>query len=585
MAFDGIFLSGLKEEIKENSLYSRIDKVSMPTKDDLILSMKGKNGAKKLLFCIRSGSQRVHYITDNIENPPTPPMICMLLRKYLVGAIVIGVRQAETDRILFIDFDASNEIGDRIRLTLCFEIMGTYSNVILLDGDEKIIDALKRVDFAASSVRQILPGLRYTFPAKQDKLCLSLTDSNSVTDFILEKSNMPLSKAIITSVQGISPIISRELAFRACGGDKYVSELGEEEIKRLGDAVCKAAEGVNNCEKAYIITDKNEKPFDISFMPIFQYGDLMTVSEYTSYSSLLECFYFQKDKADRNRHRGHELFKLVNSCIERISKKLELQIEELKRCADRDKYRIYAELINANIYRLEKGSFYYDLENYYDNNTVVRIACDAALSPQKNAQKYYKMYKKSVKAETMLTELIEKGRLELEYLRSVTDELTRCESDAEINQVREELIESGYMKKKSLKGSKKYPKALPPHEFVTSDGFTVYVGRNNVQNDKLSMKQANNHDIFLHVQKQSGSHVIIVSDNRDITENAIEEAAVIAACYSSAGESSLVSVDYTPVKNLKKPTGAKAGYVIYHIYNTVIVKPDKEKTESMRVKK
>lgn len=584
MALDGIFLSGLKAEIEENSLYSRVDKVSMPTKDEIILSLRGRNGAKKLLLCIRSNCPRIHYITENIENPPSPPMICMLLRKYLTGAMITGLRQVETDRVLFIDFDATNEIGDKIRLSLCFEIMGTYSNVILLDEEMKIIDSLRRIDFSASSVRQILPGIKYTFPAKQDKLNLADTDAKTVTKAIEEKENMLLSKAVMTKVQGISPIVSREIAFLSCSGDKYVCETDTNEILKLQNAIEQIKGFVDRCGKAYMLTDSKGKPFDFSFMPIHQYGSEMKLIEFNSQSEMLQSFYFEKDKADRNRHRGHELFHLVNNNIERVSKKLNLQREDLKKCADREKYRINAELINAYIYKLEKGSFYYDVENYYDNNKVIRIPCDPSLSPQKNAQKYFKLYKKAVKAEEMLTELIEKGNQELMYLHSVIDELSRCETDAEANQIREELIEAGYLRQKNIKGSKKLSKALPPHEFLTTDGFTVLVGRNNTQNDKLSMKQANNRDMFLHVQKQPGSHVIIVSDNREISDKAIEEAAVIASVYSSAAESSLVTVDYTPVKNLKKPVGAKAGFVIYHTYNSINVKPDREAVERMKVK-
>lgn len=584
MALDGIFLSGLKAEIEENSLFSRVDKVSMPTREEIILTLRGRNGAKKLLFCIRANSPRVHYIDETIENPPSPPMICMLLRKYLIGAMVTGLRQVETDRILFIDFDATSEIGDRIKLSLCFEIMGTYSNVILLDEEMKIIDALKRIDFAASSVRQIIPGLKYIFPPKQNKLNLSVTDAGAVVSAIEEKENLLLSKAVMASVQGVSPIISREIAFLSCGDDKYVCEMNSSEKTTLLSVIKSVKKSVGVCPKAYLLTDENNKPIDFAFMPITQYGERMTLHEFSSKSEMLQNFYLEKDKADRNRHRGQELFRLLNNNIERVSKKLNLQSIDLEKCADREKLRINAELINAYIYQLEKGSFYYDLENYYDDNKIIRIPCDPSLSPQKNAQKYYKQYKKSVKAEEMLTELIEKGKQELEYLRSVVDELTRCETDAEASHVREELIEAGYLRKKSFKGSKKLPKALPPHKFMTSDGFTVYVGRNNVQNDKLSMKQSNNHDMFLHIQKQPGSHVIIVSDNREITDRAVEEAAVIAGVYSSGASSSMVTIDYTAVKNLKKPVGARAGYVIYHIYNSINVKPDKDFAESLRIK-
>ena len=583
MALDGIFLSGIRAEIENSSLFSRIDKVSMPAKDELILTLRSRGGVKRLFFCIRPDCPRVHFVTESIENPPSPPMICMLLRKYLVGAMITGIRQLETDRVLFFDLDATSEIGDKIKLMLCFEIMGTYSNVILLDGNMKIIDSLKRIDFAASSVRQIIPGLDYIFPPKQDKLSLENASADEVLLFIKEKNTLLLSKAFSSCVQGVSPVIGREAAHIACGGDKYVSELSENETERLKKAVNMIKERVGKYDSAYMLKNEENKPFDFSFIPVNQYADKFVMTEFSSYSELLECFYREKDINDRNRHRGQELFRVVNNNIERVSKKLNLQHEDLKKCADRDKYKVYAELINAYIYKLEKGSFYYDVENYYEGGKTVRIPCEASLSPQKNAQRYFRLYKKAVKAEQMLITLIEKGEEELEYLKSVEDELTRCRSEAETNAIREELTESGYLRKRNIKGSKKKAKALEPHRFITSDGFTVLVGRNNVQNDRLSMKEANNHDMFLHVQKQPGSHVIIISDNRDISDRAIEEAAVIASVYSSASQSSLVTVDYTFVRNLKKPVGAKAGYVIYHVYNSINVKPDAQQVEKKRV--
>lgn len=584
MALDGIYLSKIRTEIENNALYSRVDKVSQPSKDELVLYLRGKNGPNKLLLCARANSPRIQFTSRTLENPATPPMLCMLLRKHLTGAMIKAVRQHQCDRILFIDFDASNEIGDRVLLTLCIEVMGKYSNIILFDENKRIIDSVKRVDISTSSVRQILPGLEYTLPPEQTKNNIRTNTADEIVDCILKSEEHRLSKAIMSSLQGVSPIVCRELAHRCCGADKYISELSEAEIEGLKIEIEKLRISFNDIGKAYMVIDSGGKPIDYSFMPITQYGNEVSVKEYDSYGLLLDDFYYEKDRIERTRHKGQELFRLVSNLIERTARKINIQKEELEACADRETLRIYAELINANVYRLEKGCFYYDLENYYDNNNPVRIKCDPSLNPVKNAQKYYKEYKKAQTAEKMLTELIEKGENELEYLRTVEDELIRADTENELNLIREELMSMGYVKN-CRKNGKKPPKALPPLEFRTSDGFTVLVGRNNLQNDRLSMRVANNHDMFLHIQKQPGSHVIIVSDNKEISDNAIEEAAVIAAYYSSARESSRVPIDYTYVKNLKKPVGAKPGYVIYHVYYTITVKPDYEAVKKMQIKK
>lgn len=584
MALDGIYLHKLKNEIENVAVGSRIDKVSQPSKDEIVLTLRGRNGSKKLLLCVRANSPRIQLTKHSLENPSVPPMLCMLLRKHLVGAMIKEIRQQELDRILFIDLDATNEIGDKVMLTVCIEIMGKYSNIILIDENNKIIDSIKRVDFSTSSVRQILPGLSYALPPGQTK-CNLLTDDPSDAIRLIDGTDMGqrLSKAVLSAVQGISPIVAREIAYEVCGEDKFIGEVTKDELSKIKRLLSEIKFSLEDNAKAYMVSDETGKPIDYSFLDIHQYGHKASIRQYDSYSELLDDYYFEKDRIERTRHKGQELFKLVSNLTERTAKKLNLQREELKKCADRETLRIYAELINANAYRLEKGAFYYDIENYYDENKLVRISCDPSLNPVKNAQKYYKEYKKAQTAERMLTQLIEKGEEELEYFKTVEDELIRSDSESELNSIREELASLGYVKSKR-KSNKKPPKALPPMEFETTDGYTVLVGRNNIQNDKLSMKQANNHDMFMHIQKQPGSHVIIVSDNREISDKAIEEAAVIAAYYSSARQSSRVPIDYTLVKNLKKPNGAKPGYVIYHVYYTITVKPDSAFVESLRRK-
>lgn len=581
MALDGIFLSKVKNELKEKAVGLRVDKVNQPTRDEVVLNLRGKGCNYKLLLCVRADSPRLHFTSHNIDNPPVPPMFCMLLRKHLTGAMIKDVRQHETDRIIFIDFDATNEIGDRVELTIVMEIMGKYSNMILISG-EKIIDSMKRVDFTTSSVRQILPGLQYALPPQQDKLSIETTDVETILDRVLSYREKSLSSAILNSIQGVSPVVAREIAHKTAFDDIQVSFLDNPQIDILRYVLEDFAASLGN-GTVYMLTESDGKPKDMSVIDVKQYGDMLSVIEYESAAELLDDFYFERDRINRINHRGHELIKLLNNLIERTARKLALQREELKRCEDKDTLKLYGELILANLYRLGKGVTYYEVENYYDNCEVIRIPCNPALSPTENQKKYYKDYRKSQTAEKMLAGLIEDGENEIVYLESVLDELSRADTDSEISAIRLELQNGGYIK--NLKGKKqKPPKELPPIEFMSSDGFKILVGRNNIQNDKLSLKTAMKNDMWLHTQKIPGSHVIIVADGKEISDESIEEAAVIAAYFSKAKDSSLVPVDYTRVKALKKPNGAKAGMVIYHEYWTIITNPDKDLVEKLRVK-
>ena len=581
MALDGIFLSKVKNELKEKAVGLRVDKVNQPTRDEVILNLRGKGCNYKLLLCVRADSPRLHFTSHNIDNPPVPPMFCMLLRKHLTGAMIKDVRQHETDRIIFIDFDAINEIGDRVELTIVMEIMGKYSNMILISG-EKIIDSMKRVDYTTSSVRQILPGLMYVLPPQQDKLSIETTDIDVILDRILSFREKSLSSAILNSIQGVSPVVAREIAHKTAFDDIQVSYLDNQQIDILKAVLTEFAESIG-CSTVYMLTEKSGKPKDMSVVDVKQYGDILGVKEYESAAELLDDFYFERDRINRINHRGHELIKLLNNLVERTSRKLALQREELKRCEDKETLKLYGELILANLYRLNKGVTYYEVENYYNNCELVKIPCNPALSPTENQKKYYKDYRKAQTAEKMLAGLIQDGENEIVYLESVLDELSRADTDSEISTIRLELQNGGYIK--NLKGKKqKPPKELPPIEFMSSDGFKILVGRNNIQNDKLSLKTAMKNDMWLHTQKIPGSHVIICGDGKEISDESIEEAAVIAAYYSKAKDSSLVPVDYTRVKALKKPNGAKAGMVIYHEYWTIITNPDKELVEKLRVK-
>ncbi len=580
MALDGITLGLIKNELKTYILGSKIEKIHQPSRNELVFILRTRNGGYRLYLSCDGQSPRVHLTRYNLENPKTPPMLCMLLRKRLCGATLTDINQIKNDRILVFEFDGTTEIGDRTKYYVICEIMGQRSNIILCDNDYKIIDAIKRVDEEKSSIREILPGLKYELPPLQEKCDILNDDAQSITKSILAHPEKMLSKAILESIEGFSPIVGREIAYRTVFGDKQVGILSDIENERLENEINIIKNEINE-NKFCMLESADRVPFDFSFTNIRQYGSSLTKKEYDSVSELLDDFYFEKDKLNRIKRKASDLFKLLNSAVERTSRKINNRRIELEKSENREQIRIYAELITANQYRLTAKSSVYELENYYDNNNIIKIPANPALSPLQNAQKYFKEYKKAVNAEKLLYNLIDEGEQELVYLDTVIDNLTRAETEREITEIRDELEQGGYIKSK--KGNKnKKEKPLPPMEFTSSDGFRILVGRNNVQNDILTLKTAMNYDMWLHVQKHAGSHTVIIADRKEISETAIYEAACIAAYHSKARNSSSVPVDYTLIKNVKKPTGGKPGKVIYNTYNTLYVTPKKELVEKLK---
>ena len=573
MALDGIFLHLLSEELKEVLIGSKVDKIHQTQKTELVFTLRTRSGAYRLLMSASGNAPRLHLTTQQIENPPKPPMLCMLLRKHLGGATLLDIQQEGLDRILKLVFSSVNELGDRVTRTLVIEIMAQYSNIILLDENDVIIDAVKRVDNTKSSVREVLPALRYELPPKQNKLSIIDDTPEDILTAITSK-NTKLNNAILSSMEGMSPVLCREIAFRTAGIDAVADELTEyQKIKLAFELEILKNTVLNRTVSPNAVADTDGKLLDFSFVPITQYGSAAQYLSYESLSETLERFYFERERLARTKSKAEDLFKNINNLIERLSKKISNQLAELEECKDREEKKIFAELINANLYRLNKGLTVYELENYYDDYKTVAIPVKPELTPTENAQRYYKEYRKLRTAEEMLTKLIAEGREELVYLRTVLDELSRAETEREISEIRQELSDGGFVKQKN-QGKIKRSQPMPPLEFNAPDGFKVYVGRNNIQNDKLSLKTAMKSDLWFHIQKAPGSHVILSLEGREPTEKAMEYAAKVAAYYSSGREAGAVEVDYTEVRNLKKPVGAKPGFVIYHVYNSVLVKPE-----------
>lgn len=583
MALDGITLRIIKDELKNYIIGAKVEKIHQPSKNELVFILRTRNGAYRLYSSCDGQSPRVHLTRYSLENPKTPPMLCMLFRKRLVGATLVDIRQIKNDRIIIFDFDGTTEIGDKTEYHLICEIMGQRSNIILCDCNYKILDAVKRVDETKSQIREILPGIFYEFPPLQEKSDIISGDTSAIVKNILNKSEKMLSKGILEVIEGFSPIVCREIAYRTVFGDKQIGLLTEIEVERLANELETIKKEISENPIPQVLISSDNTSFDFSFTDIRQYGKVVEKKEYETFFELLDDFYFERDKVSRIKRRASDLFKILNSSVERTARKINNRRAELEKSENREQLRVFAELITANQYRLTEKSSVYSVENYYDDNKIIDIPVNPALTAQQNAQRYFKEYKKAANAEKLLHSLIEDGEQELVYLDTVIDNLSRANTDREISEIREELENGGYVKSKKG-GKQKKEKSLSPLEFVSSDGLKILVGRNNVQNDILTLKTAKNYDMWLHVQKQAGSHTIIIADKKEITETAIYEAACIAAYHSKSKDSSSVAVDYTIVKNVKKPVGAKPGKVIYNTYNTVYVTPEKALIEKLTVK-
>ena len=585
MALDGVYLNLIKKELEGVLLDGRVDKIHQPSKEEILFTIRTRECAYKLIFNTSAGTARVHITNTQIENPKTPPMFCMLMRKHLLNGKLISIRQDGFERILYFDFDSANEMGDICRFTLAVEIMGRRSNLILINNEGKIIDSIKRVGQDMSSVRMVLPGITYQVLPKEKRLSIFDFSEGEFKDRLAENAEQIFSKSLTKIFEGISPVFAREIEFFALRGEeKICTELNDNEIDRALFFINKTADDISRRRNRFtVLKTKDGQLKDFCFCSITQYGSLMVTKDFESACELLDFFYSARDRVARTKQRASDLFKFLVNTSDRISRRISNQREELKECAERDTLKHYGDLIMSNIYRLEKGMGYAEVEDYTkEDMPTVKIKLDKRLTPPQNAQKYYAEYRKADTAEKMLTSLIKDGEEEIRYIDSVFDALTRAETESDVMQLRAELAEQGYIKSSRIKG--KLPKALPPIRFMSSDGYEILVGRNNKQNDKLTLKDSDKTDIWLHTQKITGSHTVISCKGETPPDRTIEEACIIAAYHSSAKNSSNVPVDYTEIRYVKKPNGAKPGMVIFTNYHTVYVTPDEELVERLRVK-
>lgn len=584
MALDAATLALVAAELKTKLLDAKIDKIFEPTRDELVITLRTRSDTFRLLLCARSGSARVCLTKESFENPLTPPGFCMLLRKHLTGGRLIDLRREEGDRIVFFDFRCTNEMGDLVVNTLAAELMGRYSNLVLIQ-DGKIIDALKRVDFEDSEIRQLLPGLPYTLPPKPDRADFLAVSGAAMVAAACEK-DAPPAAALGKTVAGVGPLVMREAVYRALGEPPQAAcDLAAEQKKALAAALddLKAEHAAGGTPTVVRLPqpDGPAKPTEFSFFAPRQYGATALVTSYESYSEMLEDYYATKDRAERLRQKSKELYKAVHNMHDRALRKQAARREELATSNKADKLRLNGELLQANLWAFKKGDRAVTVENYY-NGEQVTIALDPRLGPNENAQRFFKNYKKQQTAHTMLQKLLIEGEAEIEYLSTVLYEVESAPGEQALNEIRAELKSQGYLKYYKQRDRKQ--KASDFFRYRSSDGFEILVGRNNLQNDKLTLHTARGKDLWFHVQKAPGSHTVVMSRGEDIPDRTRQEAAELAVLHSSQNGGAKVPVDTTEVKNIWKANGAKPGMVLYEVYTTVYITPRADLREQLKVK-
>ena len=583
MPFDAVFLSAVTAELRQAE-GARVDKVNQPSRDTVLLQLRGPAGSWKLLLDANTGHPRIHFTAESFENPAAPPMFCMLLRKHLVGGRLLALRQPPMERVAELVFSCTDELGDPVEKRLVLELMGRNSNLVLVGGDGRIIDCLRRVDFEMSEQRQVLPGLFYELPPTQGKLLPQQTPPALLESQLLRAEGR-LDQWLLDSFAGLSPLICRELSYRLTGSAD--ADLGQYDPVQRQQLAQELAARFAALDGPYtpVLLRREGVPKDFSYTDIGQYGGFMQSERAESFSALLDLFYTARDRAERIRARTAELHKQIANLCARTARKLEAQRRELEATHDRERLRQMGDLVTANLHRIQRGQTVLETENFYDPDmAAIAIPLSPTLSPQKNAARYYKEYAKAKTAESVLTGQIARGEAELDYLSSVLDELSRAESDRDVTEIRQELTDGGYLRQQRGKGKAPRQAALRPRHFRSSEGFDIYVGRNNRQNDQLTLKDAVKTDLWFHAQKIHGSHVIVDCDRGQPGEETIRQAAQLAAQFSQAAAGQNVPVDYTAVRNVKKPVGAKPGMVIYDHYNTAYVTPDPDWAASAEVR-
>ena len=556
MPLDALCLSGLVHELNGALSGARIDKIYQPGRDEVVLALRAPGGNVKLLLSANPNHPRPQLTQLPRENPDAPPMFCMLLRKHLSGGRILSIAQPHLERVVEIRLEALDELGDRVERRLVLEAMGRHSNLILLDGEGRITDCLRRVDGDMSARRQVLPGLFYRLPPAQAKLDPTALDRGELERLLAAAP--PQAQAdqwLLDAFGGLSPLVCRELACRAGGStDARLDAMGQEGRRRLLDGLEGLLKDVQENRFTPVMVTIDGRPKDFSFLPLEQYGSAAGLTPFPTFSQLLDQFYEQRENQERIRQRGQDLIRSVTNARDRLTRKLANQDRELTATLDRKRLRQYGDIITSNFHAMDKGMARLRATDFYDpEGREVEIPLDPLLTLQQNAAKYYKEYNKAKTAQRMLTIQMEKGRGELDYLNSVLENITLAEGERDLQEIRQELVDTGYLCRPSKAKGREKRASSKPMEFCSSAGPRIAVGKNNTQNDLLTCKLAAKGDIWLHTQKIHGTHVILFTQGRTPDPGSLQEAACLAAWFSQGRESGKVPVDYTPVKYVKKP--------------------------------
>ena len=569
MAFDAFYLKFTLDEIREKCLGGRVEKIFQPSRDSLIMLIKGSAGREKLLIVANPTAPRLHLTTASPENPPEPPMFCMLLRKHLSGARLAEISQPPMERLAVFTFDSTDEMGFPVQKRLVAELMGRTCNLYLLGPEGRILDCLRRIPLDENTKRAALPGLNYQEPEKVEKQNpLEVTD---YTALLTRPGADLLCDRLMDTLGGLSPLVCREAALQ-CAGDTD-ARIENQDVPALAANLQAYFREVLTQPKPYFYAQADGTPKQFAFCPIREYGSCQQAE---SFSALLDSFYTLRDRRDAMRQKSQAIRKTVSNLCARLRRKLAVQEKELEATYDRERLRQLGDILTANIGRIKKGQTIAQCEDFYhEEMPIIDIPISPLLSPQQNAAKFYKDYTRMKNAEKELTHQIALGSEELSYLESVQEELNRADTDAELDEIRQELQAGGYVRQDGGRAKMKQKK-LSPMRFESTDGFPIYVGRNNRQNDELTFRLARKDDIWCHASKVHGSHVIVSCGGKTPPDNTLTQAAQLAAYYAETTGGQNIPVDMTMVKQVKKIPSGKPGMVIYHTYKTVIVNPYKD---------
>ena len=570
MALDGIVVASLAKELQENFTNARLSKIAQPEKDELLLTLKGPNGQKRLLLSASASLPLVYITGTNKPSPMTAPNFCMLLRKHVANGRITSITQPDMERILVFEIEHLDDLGDLRHKKLIIELMGKHSNIIFCDENDMILDSIKHISAQVSSVREVLPGRTYFIPAQQDKMNPLEETAEHFTEHALSKP-CGVAKAIYTSYTGISPLAANEFCYRAdVDGDAPCASLNEAQKEKLAEVFLAAMIDIREGRFYPNIIMHQDEPVEYAAIPLTSYAS-DTVVSYDSISEVLENYYAQRSLYTRMRQKSADLRHVITTLLERNRKKYDLQKKQLKDTEKREKYKVYGELIHTYGYQLEEGCKGFDALNYYTNETI-HIPLDATISPLDNAKKYFDRYAKLKRTYEALTDLIEDTQLEIDHLDSIATALDIAETEADLQQIKEEMMESGYIKHKYSK--KKTQGKSKPYHYRSTDGFDIYVGKNNFQNDELTFKFAEGNDWWFHAKGMPGSHVLVKTKTGEMPDRTFEEAGRLAAFYSKGRGNEKVEIDYLQKKNVKKPNKAKPGFVVYYTNYSLTIQPD-----------